>query len=687
VIARSHELPPATHVLLVTIACVGFVVMLAAEPRGGGLGLALVASSMGALAVVALTQPAHFTGDLWSYAMYGRMLAAHHASPYTHVPADFPLDPFVLRVGRGWRHTPSVYGPAFSIASAGVALVAGTAQATTRVLYQLLAVAALGGASAIVWRRTRSAAAVAFLGLNPVVVLFVMSGARNDILVGLAAVGAVVLTERDRPAAAGVAGALGALVKVTGVVALAAIWCTQVGRADPGRLRRFMIAAGTTMLAGYALFGPAALFTPMGTAGALYSRGSVWDLLPQLGDRLPAPHVALAVLAVLVAVVLARHARGDAGTAVAGSLTMLSLGASWALPGYAVWGMPAAALDHRSTVARISAAGGIVLLLTYEVLRHPIPGGAPLHDAVRLAGPAALGLLAVALLCTHTRRAPRRDLMPLHPITDASPAPTPTLVVMPTLNERPNIETALLRVRRTVPDADVLVVDDGSTDGTVQAAEAAALRLDRIWVVPRSGPRGLGPAYRFGFGIGLAAGYQTLVEMDADLSHDARDLPALLEAVRNGADLAVGSRYVDGGMTVGWPAHRLALSRAGGWYARRMLRVPVRDVTSGYRAYRADLLRAIDVETVASTGYGFQIEMTHRAARSGARITEVPIVFRERQAGSSKMSMRIVAEALAMITRTAFRSEGAPPDVHRDGVEVRPLAPAAAPSWKGRATA
>ncbi len=241
--------------------------------------------------------------------------------------------------------------------------------------------------------------------------------------------------------------------------------------------------------------------------------------------------------------------------------------------------------------------------------------------------------------------------------TDAPVPPVPrdrTLVVIPTLNERENVATVLGRLRRVVPDAHVLVVDDGSDDGTPEAVEVLAGSLGQIRVVRRHGPRGLGPAYRFGFAAGLSEGFDTLVEMDADLSHDPVDLPALLDALDGGADLAIGSRYIEGGLTVGWPKHRELLSRGGGWYARTLLHCSVQDITSGFRAYRADLVRAIDLDSVSATGYGFQIEMTHRACQVGALITEVPIVFRERTAGASKMSPAIASEALVMVARTVF---------------------------------
>ncbi|MGZ6994776.1 MAG: polyprenol monophosphomannose synthase [Acidimicrobiia bacterium] len=256
-------------------------------------------------------------------------------------------------------------------------------------------------------------------------------------------------------------------------------------------------------------------------------------------------------------------------------------------------------------------------------------------------------------------------------------APLRTLVVLPTLDEAENIRAVLGRIRVALPEGDVLVVDDGSTDGTPELAEAAAAALGQISVLRRTGPRGLGPAYRAGLGVGLAHGYDVLVQMDADLSHDPAVLPTLVAEVRRGADLVIGSRYVTGGETPGWPARRRLLSRAGGGYARLLLGLDVRDVTSGYRAYRADLVRAVDLDAVTTDGYGFQIEMTHRARRVGAVIREVPIVFRDRTAGESKMSGRIIREALLMVTRRAFHDR-----VRRSGPmpEVRPIRPVDPPA-------
>ena len=169
-------------------------------------------------------------------------------------------------------------------------------------------------------------------------------------------------------------------------------------------------------------------------------------------------------------------------------------------------------------------------------------------------------------------------------------------------------------------------------------------------VAIRPGKAGLGSAYRHGFREGLDRGYEVLVEMDSDLSHDAAALPSLLKAVEDGADLAVGSRYIPGGSIPHWPLHRRSLSRWGNRYAAWMLRLPVRDSTSGFRAYRAGALRSIDLDAVRADGYGFQIEMAYRVARRGGRIVETPIEFRDRERGSSKMSARIVGEALALVT-------------------------------------
>jgi glycosyltransferase involved in cell wall biosynthesis len=228
--------------------------------------------------------------------------------------------------------------------------------------------------------------------------------------------------------------------------------------------------------------------------------------------------------------------------------------------------------------------------------------------------------------------------------------------VLPTYQEASNIVTVLQRIHGAVPSTDILVVDDNSPDGTADLAEAAGRELGNVEVLRRPGKAGLGSAYRAGFAHGLDAGMDVLVEMDADLSHDPSDLPRLLRPVLQGqADLAIGSRYVAGGSIPEWPIHRRALSRWGNRYAAAMLRLDVGDVTAGFRAYRADVLRKIDLETVSTDGYGFQIDMTYRVANIDGRIVELPIHFSDRVRGKSKMSSRIIVEALAAVTWWGIR--------------------------------
>ena len=237
------------------------------------------------------------------------------------------------------------------------------------------------------------------------------------------------------------------------------------------------------------------------------------------------------------------------------------------------------------------------------------------------------------------------------------------LVVLPTYQEAENIAEVLRRLRAAAPAADVLVVDDSSPDGTAAIAKAAGHELGGVDVLVRPTKSGLGSAYRAGFAEGLDRGYDVLVEMDSDLSHDPARLPALLRAVEAGADLALGSRYVPGGSIPSWPFHRRWLSRSGNRYADLLLGLSVRDATSGFRAYRAKALRQIDLGSVRADGYGFQIEMAYRVVGSGGRVVELPIEFVDRQKGTSKMSMRIIVEALVLVTwwgvRDRIRHRGA----------------------------
>jgi dolichol-phosphate mannosyltransferase len=230
------------------------------------------------------------------------------------------------------------------------------------------------------------------------------------------------------------------------------------------------------------------------------------------------------------------------------------------------------------------------------------------------------------------------------------------LVVLPTYQEAENIVDVLRRVRGALPEADVLVVDDGSPDGTADLAEGAGTDIGGVEVLRRDQKSGLGSAYRAGFRIGIDRGFDVLVEMDSDLSHDPAALPALVAPLEDGrADLAIGSRYVEGGEIPAWSRRRRALSRWGNRYAAWVLGLRVADATSGFRAYRAPVVERLGLDTMTAEGYAFQIEMAYRVARVGGRIVEVPIRFVDRTLGHSKMSGRIVVEALVRVTWWSLR--------------------------------
>lgn len=224
----------------------------------------------------------------------------------------------------------------------------------------------------------------------------------------------------------------------------------------------------------------------------------------------------------------------------------------------------------------------------------------------------------------------------------------PVLVVIPTYNERENLGPILDRLHKALPDVDVLVVDDGSPDGTGELADERAAANERVQVLHRTEKSGLGAAYIAGFRWGLAREYNTIVEMDADGSHAPEDLPRLLDAVGD-ADLAIGSRYVPGGSVVNWPVNRQILSRGANVYSQLALGMRVRDITAGFRAYRRPVLEKLALDEVNSHGYCFQIDLTLRTADAGFEIVEVPITFTEREIGESKMSGSIIREAFLRV--------------------------------------
>jgi dolichol-phosphate mannosyltransferase len=223
------------------------------------------------------------------------------------------------------------------------------------------------------------------------------------------------------------------------------------------------------------------------------------------------------------------------------------------------------------------------------------------------------------------------------------------LVIVPTFNEQPNIELLIESILAQGAQFDVLVVDDNSPDGTGDLVAALAAQTPRVQLLRRAGKLGLGSAYIAGFHEGLRQAYPYLCEMDADFSHQPRYLPALLAAAESDADVVLGSRYVKGGGIENWSWMRKLISRGGSLYARAILGLPINDTTGGFKCFRADVLRAINLDAVRSNGYGFQIEMSYRCYQAGYRIQEIPICFPDRVAGQSKMSSQIIWEAARMV--------------------------------------
>ncbi len=230
-----------------------------------------------------------------------------------------------------------------------------------------------------------------------------------------------------------------------------------------------------------------------------------------------------------------------------------------------------------------------------------------------------------------------------------------TLIIVPTHNEEANIASVIERIRDATPAADVLVIDDMSTDGTRNLVGEIAAGDGQVRLETREEKRGLGDAYLHAFAIGLDEGYDALVEIDADLSHDPADLPMMLDLAERKIALVIGSRYIPGGSVIGWPRRRTWLSRWGNRYAGLVLGLALNDATSGYRVYRADTLRTIGIDGVQADGYGFQVEMTYRVVQAGLSVVEVPIAFRDRVAGTSKMHRSIVIEAFKLVTFWGLR--------------------------------
>lgn len=392
-LAAPGASPDLTFPLLV-LAAAPLAGLVALEHRHPTLSPRIVLGVAGALLVLAVVQPPHGSHDIWSYAMYGRIVAVHHASPYVHAPAEFASDPALSRVAPVWRHAPSVYGPGFTLASAGIMAAAGRSSLLARVGFQGLAAAAVFGVGLLLLRRRVPASVLAAVLLNPLMVVSVASGGHNDALVGLCLLAAA-LALRRRPAVAGLL--FGAAVLVKAVAFLPAVACVVWVWRRQGRRRALTVAAasGAPVLAGYAAFGGVAAIAPVLESASRQSRVSVWRLLPHLS--LLARHGGLiavaAVLGLTVMLVSARISQESAAPVLVASLVGYLLLAGYILPWYFAWVLPVAALDCESALFRVLGAQTAAILLAYQY--HATPQGDEL-DRLLHAGVAAAQVLAVA---------------------------------------------------------------------------------------------------------------------------------------------------------------------------------------------------------------------------------------------------------------------------------------------------
>jgi Glycosyltransferase family 87 len=386
----------------VAVALAAYWWMVTAEARRPTLTLRAVVVAVAVVIGVAVTTVPRQSGDLWSYAMYGRIVAVHHASPYRHVPDEYPSDPMLRFVSPAWLHTGSVYGPTFVAFSAGLAPLAGDSATRTRLLYQATAALAVVGALVLVWRRTRSPAAIAWLGLNPVIGLQLVNGGRNDALIGLGVLGAILLMEREKLRASGLVTAVVTTIKATGVLTGAGLALWTWRRRGVRRAAIFSAVTAVTIVGAYIAAGGTVALGPLRHAATQLSRGSVWSALPRL--RLPeiSTTAAMVVTAAVVVVCLWRYTKDDPMEAgIAGPAAFL-FAAPFVLPGYLGWVLPGAALQHNGRTARIIALQATLLVGAYEIFRTPMSG--PVADALSGAAGLLAPLLGIALLVAYIAR-------------------------------------------------------------------------------------------------------------------------------------------------------------------------------------------------------------------------------------------------------------------------------------------
>lgn len=424
-IVWTPSLSPVGGVLLVGVGTTACLLLLREERRGRGPSLESVLLAVTFVAVVAVVVPPRGSNDLWSYVMYGRTVVTHHTSPYTHVPADFPADPFLSRVSQGWRHTPSVYGPVFAGYAALGALVAGHSALVARLFHQLIAAGALAGILVMVWRRTRSPAALALLGLHPAIATVTLNGGHNDLLLGLLILGGVLLAADGRPKSAGLVFGAAILVKVTAGLALVGLVLWQLRRRGRRSAMRVAAPAAIVGVGGYLAAGSGALAAVGAHSGAM-SRASAWQLPRSLlGLDTPGTRVlalsrsdalglvtTLATLAVLVggALLAWRVAGGDGPeqSALVATATY-EMGGAYTLPWYAAWTLPLAALRPQSLLTKL-----LVIHAGFLAAAYRLPQGLPrvewlpgAHFVVSYAAPFAMLTAFVVIMCA------RRPALPM----------------------------------------------------------------------------------------------------------------------------------------------------------------------------------------------------------------------------------------------------------------------------------
>ncbi len=436
---ENRSLPVGFGVGAVIASLAAWLVVFRDEAHGRRVDIRVLAIAIGGLMLIAVALEPTGSHDLWSYTMYGRMISQYGVSPYSHVPHDFPHDRFLHLVSQGWRHTPSVYGPAFVAFAAVGSALAGSSVLAARLFHELTAAIAVAVILGLIWRRTRSPAAVMLLGLNALVIVSVINGGHNDALVGLGVLGAVLLTEERRPIAAGLVLAVAVLIKITALLALPALvaWTLyRFGRRAAGHLAG--VALGSVML-GYAIAGPKAL-TALEANHKLMSRASFWQtartLLTPVGGHsfggtpratwLATFGVAsIAMVCVLAGTVAWRHRRdAELGGVVALALTAYLVAGIYVLPWYGMWMLPAACLVRRRATLLYVASLGAFLTAVYVIRDRALPGSVEIWWWWISAYIGPLTALAVFVVVTR-RRAPRVDALPA-PIDAEMEPPQPS---------------------------------------------------------------------------------------------------------------------------------------------------------------------------------------------------------------------------------------------------------------------